>query len=158
MIIKPWLTHNFFRDKLILKEQEKRFIHFLGQSYKSELDSNQDERQRMILQYKGKYLFVKEWISEKTQLHHEFRDLLVDMEAQPAYYKSLLSQEEDSVVQSYDPPEVKRTKHDMAEQKKKQDSMKRDIEKLSKHLTSLQEELKVTDKKLGEVQLLLSAA
>ena len=81
----------------------------------------------MLLAYKGRIGFIKDWLLHNGSIWPEFLDLYHDVEENSLYYKSLITTNEDFMIEKYDSPEVKRIKTEISEQLKKSENFKREM-------------------------------
>jgi hypothetical protein len=110
----------------------------------------------MLLQFKGRMGYIKEWLLEKGNEHPEFLDLFRDLDSYPAYFRSTFDQEEEQ-IQKFDTPELKKIKFELQEQTKKFKNLKKEIEKLNDSLSQVKAITSETDEKMAELALLVGS-
>jgi hypothetical protein len=138
-----------------VKKLEKKLIIYIGKLYKETLNNTTDERQAMLLSFKGRIGFIKDWLLAHGSSLSEFLDLYHDIDQNPGVYKELLSSDEDYIIEKYDSPEVRKAKTDIADQTRKSESHKREIEKIKSNITRFMSLISTQDEKLEEIQLLI---
>ena len=142
--------------KSTVKELEKELAVYIGKLYKKELNDTLDERQRMLLLFKGKIGFLKDWLLNKLPAWPELQDLYQEIEKNQLKFKELLASEDDYVIQKYDSPEIKKTKTDISDQFRKSENFKREIEKTKANISRFKDMVVNQDEKMEELLLLLS--
>lgn len=138
-----------------VKEIEKRLVIYIGKLYKEALNNTTDDRQRMLLSFKGRIGFIKDWLLTHGSRWTELLDLYQDIDRNPKIYKELLSSDQDYIVEKYDSPEVRKAKTEIADQSRKSESHKREIEKLKDNITRFKSLISAQDEKMEELQLLV---
>jgi hypothetical protein len=138
-----------------VQEIEKKVVIYLGKLYKETLNNTTDDRQRMLLTFKGKIGFIKDWLLAHGSAWGELLDLYQDIDRNPSVYKELLSSEEDYVIDKYDSPEVRKAKTDIADQTRKSESYKREIDKVKDNIAKFISLISTQDEKMEELELLI---
>lgn len=138
-----------------VREVEKKLVIHVGKLYKETLSNTTDDRQRMLLAFKGRIGFIKDWLLYHGSKWSVFLDLYQDIDRNPKMYKELLSSEDDYTIEKYDSPEVKKVKTDISDQTRKSDSFKRELEKVKDNISRFQSLIIVQDAKIQELQLLV---
>lgn len=146
---------NISECESIVKEMEKRLVIYIGKLFKEALSNTTDDRQRMLLLFKGRIGFVKDWLLNEGSTWGELLALYQDIERNPRFFKELLSTEEDFVIEKYDSPEVKKAKTEIADQARKSESFKRELDKVKDNIARFHSLIKVQDDKINQLQLLV---
>jgi hypothetical protein len=138
-----------------VQEVEKNVVIYLGKLYKETLNNTTDDRQRMLLSFKGRIGFIKDWLLAHGSSRGELLDLYQDIDRNPSVYKELLASDEDYVIGKYDSPEVRKAKTDIADQTRKSESYKREIERVKENIAKFMSLISTQDEKMQELQLLV---
>lgn len=100
--------------------------------------------------------YIKDWLSERLNEHPVFEDLFRDVERDPQYFR-LLFERDDETIQRFDSPDVKRVKMEIADQRKRGETLKKDIEKVQKKMETIQKLGREKDEKMDDLRLLLAS-
>ena len=100
--------------------------------------------------------YIKDWLAERLNEKPVFQDLYRDVERDPQYFR-LLFERDDETIQRFDSPEVKRVKMEIADQRKRGETLKKDIEKMQKKLATVQKLGREKEEKMDDLRLLLES-